>query len=75
MIHLFMRLSYCKTTYCIAIEIQLADTLCMVYSDVLIDGSLIDAEEKLMLIDRIVPLIELGHLVPASYQPSVCAVY
>ena len=52
-IHLFVCLSYGKTSDSVAVEIKLRDFLRVPDPDVGDDGALIDAEEELVRIDRV----------------------
>ena len=74
-IHLLMGFSYCKPSDRIAIQLQLCNTLCMLYSDIGIYRPLINAEQQLSRVNGIFQAIQPCHFLLTPLQPSGSAVH
>ena len=75
MIHFLMGLTDCKTADRITVQIQVCNPFGMLYSDIRVNCTLVNAEQKLLLIDRIVQAVQASHLFFAAFQPSCRPVY
>ena len=71
-----MGLTDCKTADRIAVQIQVCNPFGMLYSDIRVNSTLVNAEQQLLLIDRIRPGCS-GDAIScfAALQPSGCPVY
>ena len=70
LIHLLVGLSHCQSANCIAVEIHFRDLLCVINPDVRVYRALIDAEEKLLSVDRIFEAVKPVHFILTSLKPS-----
>ena len=70
MIHLLMCLTDCKSADCVAIQIHLPDLLCVLNTDIRINRTLIDSEQQLMRVHRILKAVQPCHLRLAARQPA-----
>ena len=74
-IHLFMGFPHRQAADGVAVQIHVADLLRVADPDIMINGSLVDAEQELMAVDGILPLIQPGQFLPAALQPPGRTVY
>ena len=74
-VHIFMTLSHRKTPYSIARKIQLRNLLGMIDSYIRKNSPLVDAEKKLIFVNRALLFIELFHLFLTTKKPACRPLY
>ena len=74
-IHFLMTFTNSQTAHSITVQIHLADTFCMVDTDIIKNRTLINTKEHLILIDRILQTVQPLHFFLAAFQPACRTVY
>ena len=74
-VHLLMGFTHGQAAHSIAVQLHLADCLCMPDADILVNCSLIDSKEELLTVHRIRLSIQAFQLFPAAFKPSCGSVY
>ena len=69
MIHLFMSLSHCKSSDCVAVQWKLRNLSGMFPSDIRKYSSLIDPEQKLFSVQSIFQSVQSFHFLLTPHQP------
>ena len=70
LVHFFGRLAHCQTADGVAVQIVLGNLLHMLHAQIGKGAALIDAEQKLVGVDRLFLVLEARHLVLAAQQPA-----
>ena len=74
-VHFFMSLTNCKAAYRITVQIHLWDCFGMFDTDILINCSLVDSEQKLLFVDGIRQTVQPCHFCLATRKPACSSVH
>ena len=66
-----MGLSHGKAAYRVSVQVKFRDPFGVFDPDIVIDRSLVDAEQHLMRVDGIRQAVQLSHLLLAAHKPAV----
>ena len=69
LIHLGVGLSHGQAADGVAVQVHFRDLLRVVDPDIGVDGALVDAEQKLVFVDRLLQAVQTRHLFFAPVQP------